>query len=199
MLIHPDTVVAVLKQQMIPEQRQGIGRITKAEGRWYLQTPIERIPLELQPKGVVHEGEAVRYTINDGLISLTTIVADYRHAPTIPGDFFMPSAVPSSTAPQSSPSTAFPVTKIPGGLYLFTSVEEALSFVSQEKNSELRDRILLLLASDGVVAVKVDSGDDGIFRASLLSRAEISLSLTTLQTSFGSTALASISLAMSFA
>ncbi|MBN1577940.1 MAG: hypothetical protein JW913_15375 [Chitinispirillaceae bacterium] len=192
MVIHPDTVFAVLKQQVMPKQRHGTGRIVKVDNSFYLQTTAERIPMELQQKGAMGDGEAVRYTINNGIISLTPLSTDSQGQWSLT-DVFTLSGSTATPAVQTSSTSAVTVAGIPAGLYLFSSAEEALAFVGQEKNGELLRRFEKLLSSEGVITIKIDCAGGEPSRATVCAAPDIMQAIQTLSASFTSMQLSSLS------
>ncbi len=192
MVISPDTVYAVLKQHAVPLQRSGTGTIVKTDTAFYLQTGTERIPLETPRDGILYDGETVRYTINNETISLTPSPSGVVAGSLSMTDVLTLTGNAGTAAASPSTTSAVAVNGIPPGIYLFSSAEEALSFIGQEKNGELLQLAAKQLSAEGVIAIRIDAGDSGPSRALLLPLAEIPLSLQTLRGSFTSAVLLAV-------
>ncbi|MBN1308481.1 MAG: hypothetical protein JXA18_11220 [Chitinispirillaceae bacterium] len=192
MMISSDTIYAVLKQQVMPEQRQGIGRIVKADGSYYLQTAAERIPIELGQKGAVEEGETVRYTIDKGSITLTPLSTNPLQDQWRPSDVFTLTGNAETQAAQASSPSGVPVSGLAAGLYLFSSAEDALAFMGQDKNEKLLRQLEKPLSIEGVITIKIEGAGNEPSRAVIYAASEIIPLLRALRASFNGMPLSSL-------
>jgi|GEM_PF-3832873 len=177
---------------------QGVGKIFTGNGEWYLCTNHnEHIALELpSDRGGLQNGDTVRYVVSETSVSLTRInPADSRQYPAEASDTLTLSATsPSGDVPASHPTRIYPTSNREAGIYIFSSPEEAARFIGLEKNDRLLAEIDQLIISEGAVAIRIDASADSneSSRATILSVADLPISLETMRATFTSTPLASV-------
>ncbi len=197
MIVDADSVVASLKEPVMTQSYQGIGRIININNSWFLQTSTDRIPLDMPANGFFNGNEVccyVRYSINNKNVYLFPLAAEHPDSASIQKDIFTSSTVNASDTSVNifSVNSFSSETEIPEGIYLFISADELESFFDSGNSEEARVRALQCLAENGEVAVKVEKCIEGTARIVILTKSDVSLSLAALRATFLSPALSSV-------